>query len=98
MAGLLARVGRGRAAGAQRARVSGVMGGEGTRRSKRKAGDASAACLQLAADQQLIQDVVRLVEVEDEVELTHIAKVAIEHLEVGRRPSERRGRASMGAE
>ena len=38
------------------------------------------ADLELPADEELVQDVVRLVEVEDDVKLAHIAEITVEHL------------------
>eukprot|EP00308_Calcidiscus_leptoporus_P013600 CAMPEP_0119374080 /NCGR_PEP_ID=MMETSP1334-20130426/28861_1 /TAXON_ID=127549 /ORGANISM="Calcidiscus leptoporus, Strain RCC1130" /LENGTH=205 /DNA_ID=CAMNT_0007392033 /DNA_START=287 /DNA_END=906 /DNA_ORIENTATION=- len=37
--------------------------------------------LKLPADQQLVEDMVSLVEIEDQVELAHVAKIAVENLD-----------------
>jgi len=39
-----------------------------------------ASLLQVATNEQFIQDVVRLVEIKDDVKLAHISEVAIQHL------------------
>lgn len=43
-------------------------------------GGGGGADLELPADEELVQDVVRLVEVEDDVQLAHVAEVTVEHL------------------
>lgn len=50
------------------------------------------------ANQQLIEDVVGFVEVEDEIQLAHVAKVAVQHLRSGRSTARFRGSGAMNGQ
>ena len=50
------------------------------------------------ADEQLIEDVVGFVEVEDEIQLAHVAKVAVQHLRSGRSTARFRGSGAMNGQ